>query len=191
MSISSYTSIQHTRVLMGNVRIKPISLHSEWEGSNICRQIGIKHCWEMGLSKIQEKLPTSFITCPHLDVKCKIHKKKLGKDNFLCCYGRFKKFQKVFLKALGCHDWTNKSGSSKGHFKDTIFWKKNPLRLMQIFTTVLEIWKTMTKISSVSMLDFTLDFISKHTMRKYSRPKLYQWCIACLILAVLWVFLVF
>ena len=56
-------------------------------------------------------------------------KKKLGKDNFLCCYGRFKKFQKILLESLGCHDWTNKSGSSKGHFKDTIFWKKKSVEI--------------------------------------------------------------
>ena len=80
----------------------------------------------MGLSKIQEKLPTCFITGPHLDVKCKIHKKKLGKDNFLCCYGQFEKFQKVLLEGLGCHDWTNKSGYLvKGSVQGHYFLEKN------------------------------------------------------------------
>ena len=80
----------------GNVCLKPISVYSGWEGSKICRQIGIKHCWGMGLSKIQEKLPSSFITGPHLDVKCKIHKKNLAKITFYVVMDDSKSFSQRF-----------------------------------------------------------------------------------------------
>ena len=103
----------------------------------------------MGLSKILEKIADVFYYLSPSRCQVQNTQKKLGKDNFLCCYGRFKKFQKVLLEGLACHDWTNKSGSSKGRVTSrTVFSEKNPLRLMQVFTTDLEIWKTMTKISS-------------------------------------------